>query len=139
MANVLKNHGIEPAPGRQKTSAWSTFLKAHRESIFATNFTTAEVWARKKLATFYILAVMQLKTRRVHIAGITSSPNATWMKQVYRNLTDSEDDFFKDAIHLIVDRNASFIAPRDFLQQNTDTEVVLLPPKSPSLNVYMER
>ena len=89
--------------------------------------------------TFYVLAVMHLKTRRVHIAGITPSPNATWMKQVCRNLTDCEDGFLKDAKHLIVDRDTSFIAMREFLEQNTDTEVVLLPPKSPNLNAYMER
>ena len=39
----------------------------------------------------YILAVMHLQTRRVHIAAITSSPNATWITQVCRNLTDCED------------------------------------------------
>ena len=82
---------------------------------------------------------MHLKTRRVHIAGITPSPNATWMKQVCRNLTDCEDGFLKDAKHLIVDRDTSFIAMREFLEQNTETEIVLLPPKSPNLNAYMER
>ena len=60
-------------------------------------------------------------------AGITPSPNATWMKQGCRNLTDCEDGCLKDASHLIVDRDTSFIAMRDFI----DTEVVLLPPKSP--------
>jgi putative transposase len=82
---------------------------------------------------------MHLKIRRVHIAGITPSPNATWMTQVCRNLTDCEDGFLKDAKHLIVDRDTSFIAMREFLEQNTDTEVVLLPPQSPNLNAYMER
>ena len=28
---------------------------------------------------------------------------------------------------------------RDYLSQNTDTEVVLLPPKSPNRNAFMER
>ena len=73
------------------------------------------------------------------IAGITPSPNATWTKQVCRNLTDSEDGFLKDASHVIVDRDTSFIAMREFIEKNTDTEVVLLPPKSPNLNAYMER
>jgi hypothetical protein len=82
---------------------------------------------------------MHLKTRRVHIAGITPSANATWMKQVCWNLNNTEDGFLKDAKHLIVDRDTSFIAMREFLEQNTDTEVVLLPPKSPNLNAYMER
>jgi putative transposase len=89
--------------------------------------------------TFYVLAVMHLKTRRVHIAGITPSPNAVWMRQVCRNLTDCEDGFLKDASHLIVDRDTGFLALRDYLSQNTDTEVVLLPPKSPNLNAFMER
>ena len=139
VANVLKAHGIEPAPDRQRTQSWATFLKAHWDSIFATDFTTVEVWTRNGLVTFYVLAVMHLKTRRVHIAGITPSPNATWMKQVCRNLNDCEDGFLKDASHLIVDRDTRFIAMRRFLEQNTDTEVVLLPPKSPNLNAYMER
>ena len=139
VGNVLKAHGIEPAPDRQRTPAWSTLLKAHWDSIFATDFTTAEVWARGGLVTFYVLAVMHLKTRRVHVAGITPGPDATWMKQVCRDLTDCEDGFLKDASHLIVDRDTSFIAMRDFLGQNTDTEVVLLPPKTPNMNAYMER
>ena len=139
VANVLKAHGIEPAPDRQRTQSWATFLKAHWDSIFATDFTTVEVWTRNGLVTFYILAVMHLKTRRVQIAGITPSPNARWMKQVCRNLNDCEDGFLKDASHLIVDRDTRFIAMRRFLEQNTDTEVVLLPPKSPNLNAYMER
>ena len=139
VANVLKAHGSEPAPDRERTPAWSTFLTAHWESIFATDFTTVEVWTRNGLVTLYVLAVMHLKTRRVHIAGITPSPNATWMTQVCRNLTDCEDGFLKDASHLIMDRDASFIAVRDFLDQNPDTAVVLLPRKSPNLNAFMER
>ena len=61
------------------------------------------------------------------------------MKQVCCNLTDCEDGFLKDAKHLIMDRDASLIALREFLEQNTDPEIVLLPPKSPNLNAFMER
>ncbi len=71
--------------------------------------------------------------------GDHAESQATWMKQVCRNLTDCEDGFLKDASHLIVVRDTSFIAMRVFLEQNADTEVVLLPPKSPHLNAYMER
>jgi len=38
-----------------------------------------------------------------------------------------------------VDRDTSFIAVRKFVKQNTNTEVALLPPKSPNLNAYLER
>ena len=29
VANILKQHGIEPAPTRMRTTSWSTFIKAH--------------------------------------------------------------------------------------------------------------
>ncbi len=67
VGKVLNAHGIEPAPDRQRTPAWSSFLNAHWDSIFATDFTTVEVWTRSGLVTFYVLAVMHLKTRRVHL------------------------------------------------------------------------
>jgi putative transposase len=44
VGNVLKAHGIESAPDRLRTPAWSTFLKAHWDSIFNTDLTTVEVW-----------------------------------------------------------------------------------------------
>ena len=139
VGDILKAHGIEPAPDRMRSQSWSTFLKAHRDSIFATDFTTVEDWTKSGLVTFYVLAVMHLKTRRVHIAGLTPSPNAIWMRQVCRSLTDCEDGFLKDASHLIVDRDTSFLAMREFVERNTDTRIVLLPPKSPNLNAHMER
>lgn len=139
VANVLKAHGMEPAPDRQRTPPRSTILKAHWDSIFATDFTTVEAWTRNGLVTFYVLAVIHLKTCRVHIAGMTPSPNATWITQVCRNLTDCEDGFLKDASRLIVDRDSSFIPTRGFLDQNTETEVILLPPRTPNLNAFMER
>ena len=54
------------------------------------------------------------------------------------SLADYEDGFLKDASHLIVDRDTSFIAMREILEENTGTEIVQLPPKSPNLNADME-
>ena len=137
--NVLKAHGIEPAPKRQQSTSWSTFLKAHWDSLFATDFTTVEVWTTSGLVTYYVMAVMHLKTRRVHIAGITPNPKAEWVQQACRHLTDDVDGFLNGASHLIVDRDASFLALREFISNHTETEIVLLPPRSPNLNAYMER
>jgi hypothetical protein len=85
------------------------------------------------------MAVMHLKTRRVHIAGITPNPKSAWVAQTCRQLTDDVDGFLKDAGHLIVDRDASFLALREFINNHTETEIVLLPPRSPNLNASMER
>ena len=61
------------------------------------------------------------------------------MTQVCRNLTDCEYGFLKDASHLIADRDTRFFALRDFLDQNTEPEIVVLRPKSPKLNACMEQ
>lgn len=138
VGNVLKAHGVEPAPDRTPNLSWKTFLQAHWETIFATDFTTVEVWTKQGLTTFYLMVVMHLKTRQAEIAGVTTNPNSQWMLQTCRNLTDDEG-FLSDASHLIVDRDSSFKPLRDYLREQTETEVVLLPPKSPNLNVYLKR
>ncbi len=43
IANILKEHGIEPAPERDGHTRWSTFLKAHWECLAATDFLSVEV------------------------------------------------------------------------------------------------
>jgi len=86
MANVLKANGIKPAPDRP--SSWKTFLKAHWGEIAATDFFATEVWSPLGLKTYYVLFVIDLKTRRVQIAGITRHPTDACMAQIARNLTD---------------------------------------------------
>ena len=49
VGNILKAHGIEPAPERKSRTAWRTFLAAHWDSIAAADFTTVEVWTRSRL------------------------------------------------------------------------------------------
>ena len=38
--NILKRHGIEPAPEREKRTSWRTFLRAHWDVMAATDFFT---------------------------------------------------------------------------------------------------
>src|SRR5919201_3733521 len=70
--NILRRHHLEPAPQRRKGGmSWAQFLKLHWEVLAATDFFTVEVVTWHGLVTFYVLVVMELATRRVHIAGIT--------------------------------------------------------------------
>ena len=80
IANVLKANGIKPAPDRP--SSWKTFLKAHWGQIAATDFFATEVWTPLGLKTDYVLFVIDLKTRRVQVAGITMHPTDSFMAQV---------------------------------------------------------
>ena len=93
VGNILREHGIEPVDRRQYNVDWATFLKAHWDVLAAIDFTTVEVWTKGGLVTYYLLFVMELKTRTVHFAGCTVNPHGQWMQQIARNLTDCDDGF----------------------------------------------
>ena len=139
IGNILKAHGIEPAPKRQRTGSWSTFLKAHWDVLAAIDFTTIEVWTKRGLVTYYLLFVMELKTRRVHFAGCTPNPDGAWMKQIARELTNFQDGFLNGKRYLLMDRDATFSAAFRGILKGEHVEPVRLPPRSPNLNSYIER
>ena len=103
---ILAENGIDPA-GRRSMS-WKTFLKAHWGAIAATDFFTIEAITWRGLVRYFVLFVIDLKTRRVQIAGILASPDGAWMRQVARNWTDSEDGFLLRSRYLIHDRDPLF-------------------------------
>ena len=86
-----------------------------------------------------MLFVIDLKTRRVHVAGVSNSPDGAWMAQVARNLTDAASGFLKDARHLIVDRDPLYTAHFTEILASANVKLLRLPARSPNLNAYAER
>ncbi len=81
VANILRAHGIEPAPDRKRQSTWKAFIHAHWDVLASVDFTTIEVWTRSGLVTYYLPFVMELATRQVHFAGCTPNPDEGRMLQ----------------------------------------------------------
>src|SRR6266478_6596595 len=79
VGNILKRHGLPPAPERKTTTTWKEFIRTHMDVLVATDFFTAEVWMLGGLVTYYVLFFIHLGSRQVHIAGITPHPNEAWM------------------------------------------------------------
>ena len=139
VGNILKAHGIEPAPERKRQTTWKTFIQSHWDVLGAIDFTTIEVWTKGGLVTFYLLFVMEIATRRVHFAGCTPNPDDRWMMQIARNLTDAEDGFLKGKRYVLMDRDGKFSPAFQAILKTEGVEAVLLPPKSPNLNAHLER
>jgi transposase InsO family protein len=139
VGNILKGHGIEPAPDRKRQTTWQTFLQAHWDVLAAIDFTTVEVWTKNGLVTIYLLFVLELVTRRVHFAGSTANPEEAWMKQVARNLTDAEDGFLNGKRYILMDRDAKFSTAYRGILEDAGVAPVRLPPRSPNLNAHLER
>jgi transposase InsO family protein len=107
--------------------------------LAATDFFTVEVATWYGLVTYYVLVVMELSTRRVHVAGITPHPTAAFMQQCARQLTDPFDGFIVGKRYLIHDRDTKFTQAFDGLLKSSGIESLLLPPRSPNLNAHCER
>ena len=136
---ILKEHGIEPAPLRGKTMPWKTFLKAHWGAIAAADFFSVEVLTVGGLVRYLVLFVMDVKTRRVHVAGVTCRADGAWMAQVARNLTDVAAGPLQGFGYLIVDRDPLYTARFESLLASARVSLLRLPPNSPNLNAYAER
>jgi transposase InsO family protein len=108
-------------------------------AIAGIDFFTVEVLSLAGLVRYSVLFVIDIKTRRVHIAGIVRQAHGAWMKQVGRNLTDEVDGFLKGMRYLIHDRDPLFTNELRRLLGAAGVQCIRLPANSPNLNAYAER
>jgi putative transposase len=139
VGNVLKRHGIPPAPGRQHTTTWAQFIRAHLAVIAGTDFFTTEVLTLRGPLTFYVLFFIHLESRKVEIAGITPHPHEVWMQQIARNVTMEGWGFLGNSKYLLHDRDSKYTASFRAIIKAGGIKPVALPAQSPNLNAYAER
>src|SRR5947207_12165749 len=139
IAEILRRHGVALAPERTRRTSWKEFLARHWDLLVAADFFTVEVWTRKGLQRFMVLFFIELGTRKVQVAGIASTANGLWMKQIGRNLTDTVDGILSGKQYLIHDRDPLFTDEFLNVLRASGVKTVKLPPRSPNLNAYAER
>ncbi len=137
--NILKAHGIDPAPDQKRQSTWKSFLQYYWDVLASVDFTTIEVWTKNGLTTIYLIFFMELTTRREHFAGSTAKPGEAWMIQIARNVSDAEVGFLRDKNRLLMDRDTKFSKEFRDILEDVDIEAIRLPARSPNLNPHLER
>ena len=139
VGNILKRHGMAPAPERKTTTTWQEFIRTHMDVLVATDFLTAEVWTTTGLITYYVLFFIHLASRKVHVAGVTPYPDERWMVQIARNVTMEHWGLLAPGQYLIHDRDGKYCPAFQQLIDSAGVKRVPLPPRSPNLNAYAER
>lgn len=128
---ILERHGIDPAP-RRTGPTWAKFLTAQARGILACDtFVVDTVLLRQVHVLFFI----EHATRRVHLAGVTTSLTGAWCTQSARNPSMGLDlDRFR-----FRDNATTFVAAFDQIFATEGLSVIHTPPGAPRANAIAER
>ena len=135
--NILKENGIDPVPKRSEDS-WDNFLKRHFQTLWACDFFTKQVLTPLGPRIFFVLFFINIKTRKVYVAGSTRFPNQEWVNKRTKNVLPLLAINKNDKGLLIRDRDKKFSKEFDKLFIDSGFNVQKNPFMSPNMNSYAE-
>ena len=105
---VLTRLQIPPAPARHTDTTRRQFLRTQASTVLACDFFPVDCTVT--LQRIYVLFVLDVANRSVHLLGATTNPDGRWTTQQIRNLVMDLGDRLTQFRFLVRDRAGQFTA-----------------------------
>ncbi|MBU1863178.1 MAG: integrase core domain-containing protein [Candidatus Omnitrophica bacterium] len=133
--SILIENGIDPSPKRKEDS-WDAYIKRTFATLWACDFFTKTVWTAMGPKIFHVLFFINIRTRKVHIAGATDKPTHEWVT----TMTEKASNIFAGDESKLLIRDGDKKFPKQFndMLKKFGITVKRLPYRAPNLNPYAE-
>ena len=138
---ILNEAGIHPSPEKYKKKPalpWTTFVRAHMESMVACDFFTKTVLTARGPLTVYVLIFIHVGSRRVYCSAPTYTPDSAWVTQQARNTVMWCSTQGIEPGFLIRDADTKFSSSFDTVWASEGARVIQIPHRAPDANAFAE-
>lgn len=130
--NILRAAEIDPTPNRTGPG-WGEFIRSQAKAIIATDFLCVDTVTLRRL---HVLFFIEVRSRRVHLGGITTNPTGAWTTQAARNLLMALEDGLRFVVH---DGAGQYAGSFDTVFTCAGVRTIATPPGAPRANAFAER
>jgi len=135
--NILKEAGVSPRPNKGQGS-WDEFLKMHAETLWQIDFFRKCIWTPTGLRQCFVLALLHVATRRVHVSPCSFQPDGKWMKEQADEFLEYAREQGLRVDYVIRDRDGKYVADFDAVLRGAGARVIATAPQAPNQNAFVE-
>lgn len=135
---ILQEDGLKPSP-KQGKGTWDEFIKIHADTLWQVDFFSKMVVTKAGLKQAFVLAFLNVKTRRVFCSPSTFKPDGKWMVKQAKSLLKQAESADLPIRYLVRDCDNKYVSEFDAVFERADVAVEPTAPRAPNQNAYIER
>ena len=135
---ILKEEDIKPSPKRGR-GTWDEFIKIHAETLWQVDFFSKMAVTRRGIKQTFVLAFINVKTRRVFCSSSTLKPDRKWMVKQAKSLLKQAKNAGLPIRYLVRDCDYKYVTEFDEVFERAGIAIERTAPRAPNQNAFIER